>query len=489
MKNKISRITIYYSFFILLIFAIQCSVPQSKNEIPITSSSDEAIKLFLEGREKMENLNAEQAVKLFDQAIELDPEFAQAYHYRAANEVRYKEYHSYLSKALDLIEKVSEGEKHLILYQVAFSENNRKNQKKELNELLRMYPNDKRVQNIAGVYYQYIIKDYNMALVHFENSVNLDPNFAPNYNYLGYLYKTIENLPEAEKAFQKYISLIPDEANPYDSYAEFLLHKGSYSESIAQYEKAYDLDPSFIISIAGIGNNYIFLGEYDKARKFYRKYYDEATDIYDKVSALFRKALSYIYEDKIDETIAALEERAVYAKANGVPNYVLSSYGSAAFILDEMERYDEAELYYKKSEDFIKEADFTDSDRIINKLGLDLDICYHKIMNGELKDTNDVITACREPIKIRENPSDSLFLNHLLGLLESKNGNYERAVDYYAEADRESPDTWYHEGLALVKSGKKDKAKKTFEKIVNWNVSGLTLAVVRNKALKKLSEL
>jgi cytochrome c-type biogenesis protein CcmH/NrfG len=39
---------------------------------------------------------------------------------------------------------------------------------------------------------------------------------------LGYSYRSLENYAEAEKAFKIYIELIPDDPNPYDSYAEML---------------------------------------------------------------------------------------------------------------------------------------------------------------------------------------------------------------------------------------------------------------------------
>ena len=45
----------------------------------------------------------------------------------------------------------------------------------------------------------------------------------------------------AEKAFQKYIELIPKDPNPYDSYAELLLKMGRFEDSIAQYRKALEI--------------------------------------------------------------------------------------------------------------------------------------------------------------------------------------------------------------------------------------------------------
>ena len=274
---------IWYAIILAsMVLFLQCSMPQPNDEIPITSNSDEAINLFLEGRELSENLKIPQAAELFDRALALDPDFAQAYYYRANSGGGYKVFRDNLAKATDYTDKVSDGEKHLILYGVANADGDGIKQKSELDELLKLYPNDKRVQDIAGGYYYYNVQNYAKSLEHFNNAANLDSNYPPSFNGLGYLYDDMGNYIDAEKAFKKYVTLIPDEANPYDSYAEFLLRRGRYPESITQYEKAYNVDPEFVLAFPGIGNNYIFMEEFDNARGYYQKYYDEALNINQK---------------------------------------------------------------------------------------------------------------------------------------------------------------------------------------------------------------
>jgi cytochrome c-type biogenesis protein CcmH/NrfG len=45
---------------------------------------------------------------------------------------------------------------------------------------------------------------------------------------MGYAYSDKNDFNKAEEAFKKYISLLPDSPNPYDSYAELLLKNGRY---------------------------------------------------------------------------------------------------------------------------------------------------------------------------------------------------------------------------------------------------------------------
>ena len=84
--------------------------------MPITTTSDEALKLFLEGRENLELIEFNTAATLLDQAIAADNDFALANLYRSYTGVGGSEQTLlYLKKAVELIGGVSEGEKYLIL--------------------------------------------------------------------------------------------------------------------------------------------------------------------------------------------------------------------------------------------------------------------------------------------------------------------------------------------------------------------------------------
>ena len=51
---------------------------QTLKEVPITSKSPEAIEHFRKGRDLSDNLRQAEAVREFDQAVKLDPDFALA---------------------------------------------------------------------------------------------------------------------------------------------------------------------------------------------------------------------------------------------------------------------------------------------------------------------------------------------------------------------------------------------------------------------------
>jgi len=460
-----------------------------EGEIPITTSSNEALQLFLQGRELSENLKSPQAAKLFEQAIAKDPNFAKAYLFRAFSGGGYKIFRDNLSKAVELMDKASEGEKHEILFDQANADGDGTKQKAELDKLLELFPNDKRVHNTAGNYFYYTVQNYDKAIVHYKKVVELDPNYASTYNSMGYMYKDMENYADAEKAFQKYIELIPDEANPYDSYAEFLLLQGRYDESIEQYNKSFETDPEFVSALSGIGDNYIFMAEYEKAREYYQQYFDKAFNLNQKMGALFLKATSYVHEGKIDEALKTFEERTTLAKENNSPNYVVNSYLNAEYALDEAGKFEEGEAYLNQADEFITIAEMKEADRNTFKLIAGLDRCYHYIMRGDLESAENDVKTHKQMVEQRQNPDEKQFFNMILGMLETGKKNYEAALTHLAEADKESPYVWFCQAVAQEKAGNKEEAKKLYSKVGTCNENSMGLAVVRKKAQDKAKAL
>ena len=96
---------------------------------------------------------------------------------------------------------------------------------------------------------------------------------------------------------------------------------------------------------------------------------------------------------------------------------------------------------------------------------------------------------CGQIIAERGNFDEKKLYNLGMGIMESANENYQQALDYYEEADRENPFTWYQEAIVLQKIEKKDEAKILFNKIINCNENQLGLAVVRHRAVENLAGL
>jgi tetratricopeptide (TPR) repeat protein len=174
---------------------------------------------------------------------------------------------------------------------------------------------------------------------------------------MGYAYRFLEKYPEAEAAFKKYIELIPNDPNPYDSYAEFLMKTGRFEESITNYQKALKQDPNFIASHIGIGNDYVFMGQGAKAREAFAKIATVARNDGERRTAHLWTATSYLHEGATDKALAEVEKMAAIAKAGNDLPALSGDFNQMGDILREAGRYDDALAKYKETVATMEKAD------------------------------------------------------------------------------------------------------------------------------------
>src|SRR5882672_375067 len=113
-------------------------------KISITTSSDEAKKEFVQGRDMFERLQANDSIQHFDKALALDPTFASAELALANAAPTTKEFFEHMNKAVSLADKTSDGQKLQILATQAGTNGDAVKQKEYLDKLVTAYPNDER---------------------------------------------------------------------------------------------------------------------------------------------------------------------------------------------------------------------------------------------------------------------------------------------------------------------------------------------------------
>jgi len=478
-NRSVVKIMAVLSILLIIVFS---NLRAQSSDIPITSDSDKARELFINGREKSENLQVTEAAELFDMALTDDPDFALAHIYRAATGVGgFNVTRSHVEEAIKYETNVTPGEKDLIEFLAAQINGDQLKQQVAVNNLLISYPLNKRVHAYAGEYY-YSIQDYKSAINQLMQATSIDSKFAPAYNMLGYSESGLKNYVEAEKAFKTYISLVPENPNPYDSYAELLLNMSNYDESIEQYKIALEKDPDFTVSLIGIGNNYVFKGDLNQARNYYQMCFDQTKNITQKLSALSWIATSYVHEGKIDEAISVLEQRRELAKDNNLVPGQISSLNNEGFILTEagmteigMDKFTDA-LQLIESSELPKDVKVT----FMIKAGLNR--TYSLIANGNLKEAEDQLKTLSATIDSRGNIDELQSYQNNLGLLELKKKNYQEAINHFNLSDVSSEFTQYYMGVAYDKLGEKDKASECYQLVKNSHTNNIGLAVVRSRA-------
>jgi tetratricopeptide (TPR) repeat protein len=198
---------------------------KATDKLPITTTSEDARALYIKAQDFADKLRATDAHELFVQAVAKDASFAMAYLGMASSSGTTKDFFDALGHAVKLADKVSPGEKLVILSADQGAKNDLVHQRQSLDKLVQLFPSDERVRNQLGQYL-FIRQDYPAAIAAYEKAISINPTFTQPYNQLGYAYRFTDKLADAERTFKKYIELIPGDPNPYDSYAELLMQEG-----------------------------------------------------------------------------------------------------------------------------------------------------------------------------------------------------------------------------------------------------------------------
>jgi len=455
-------------------------------KIAITTSSEEARKEFLAGRELAEKLRITDSIQHFDKALAIDPGFALAELNRANVSPTAKEFFEHLNKAVSLSDKASDGERMLIQANEAGANANPAKQKEILEKLVAAYPNDERAQfNLGGYYFGQ--QDFAQAITHYRKATEIAPSYSPAYNILGYAYRQNGQFPEAETAFKKYIELIPNDPNPYDSYAEFLLKTGRFDESIAQYKKALEVDPNFLNSHLGIAAALTYMGKAGEAQAELQKITEKARNDGERRTALFGQMVVAADSGKFDQALAEVDKQyALGEKTNDVPAMVgdLQLKGN---ILLEMGRYDDAQKAYETELKMNNESNLSQQLKDNAALFHHYNLARVALGKKNLAVAKTEAETFRKGAEAANNPNLIKQSHELAGRIALQEKNYDAAISELAQTNQQNPNNIYLLGEAYHGKGDAAKAKEMYTKAAKFNsLPLLNYAFVRAKAEKMI---
>lgn len=457
------------------------------DKIPVTSSSEEAKKEFMLGRDLAEKLLIQDSIQHYDKAIALDTSFAAAELNRATSSPTAREFFEHLNKAVSLSEHASAGERLQILAAEAGANGNVAKQKEYLDQLVGQYPNDERAQFALGGYY-FGQQDYANAIEHYKKATELNPNYSTAFNILGYAYRQGGDYAKAESAFKKYIVLIPNDPNPYDSYAELLLKMGRFNESIAQYQKAVTIDRNFVNSHFGIASALMYQNNPAAAITELEKITAKARSDGERRTAMFGKTVVYVDSGQLAKALSEVDNQyALGEKTSDVPGMAgdLQLKGN---ILLELGRYDEAMDHFARALKMTEDSNL--SDAIKNNTRRFDHYNRTRVALGK-KDVATAKTEAQEFWKLAEasnNPIQLKLAHELGGMIALDEKNYDKAISELEQSNMQNPQDLYRLGLAYQAKGNRLKAREYYAKAAKFNSLPLiNLAFVRSKAAKMLA--
>jgi tetratricopeptide (TPR) repeat protein len=462
-------------------FPLSAQTPSSSGKVPITTSSDDAKRLYLQGRDLLEKLRVTDARRLFEQAVAKDPDFALGYVGLANTSGTTKEFIDAATRAAALAAKVSDGERHLILGLEAGLKGDPKGNLTHLTELVRLYPNDERAHNQLGNLY-FGRQEYDTAIAEYLKATAINPAFSTPYNQLGYGYRLLERFDESEAAFKRYTQMIPNDPNPYDSYAELLMKIGRFDESIAAYEKALSIDPNFVNSYVGIGSNQLARGQTDEARASFAKLAGVARNTGERRLARFWTAAAYVHDGATDKAIAELTAGYALAEAEHDAGTMSGDLVQMGDVFREAGRLDEALSRYTEAVTVIEASQVPDAVKAVTRRNHVFEEGRVAVARKDLATAKAKAAEYEELVTPRNAPFEIRQHHELRGLIALAEKQFASALAEFGLANQRDPRVLHLAAVAAEGAGDAARAASFAARAAKFNEISFNFAYVKNEA-------
>jgi serine/threonine-protein kinase len=232
--------------------------PQQRSKLSVGKDTQPpAYEAYIRGRgylqeyEKPENVD--NAIVAFNQALEVDPNYAPAY--AGLGEAYWTGFQQPMNRGKEWLTKASQNcekalasgpqlaEGYTCLGNVYFGTGKYEEAVKNYQSALQLDPNsDYALGQLADAYQT--LGNSAAAEAAYKNAIALRPGYWGVYSGLGALYFAQARYSEAAGMFSKVVDLAPDNYHGYSNLAAAYLYMGRYADSIAASERSVELRPS-----------------------------------------------------------------------------------------------------------------------------------------------------------------------------------------------------------------------------------------------------
>ena len=235
------------------------------------STSIDAYRLFAKGIDASVNVRWSEAVTWLEQAVTIDPAFAEAHlrlalAYGGLGQITARD--RALRNASAHAAKLSE--RHRLLLDVSLEADPRGDPTRRaqlLDELLTRFPDVEEAYPVAfGLYHpvQGVFPNVEKLLTITRTGATVLPTSPQTRNMYAFALTEAGRLAEAIREFEEYARLAPREPNPFDSIGGVYLSMGAPAKAIQAYSRALAIDPGFP-SGNGLAYALGMLGRYEEA--------------------------------------------------------------------------------------------------------------------------------------------------------------------------------------------------------------------------------
>ena len=515
-------------FLVLSITLISCSTKTEVLEIPLTSSSSEAIKilsdeLFFKTNKissglynRFFNPDVYYAIK---KALEVDPNFTFAKAMLAESDDRLsrKERIALLDDAYKNRVSVSDIEKGLI-EAIYFSRVNGDKVKASqiLDKLVNDNPQYYYLRLFNGTFKNYVMLDPKSSEINWKEALKINPNadiaklllaqlhFVTTPNFI--LLESNEiDLEFAKKMIEEVKKNKPNSPHPQRLLGNIYRLEGDFDSSLDSYSRAMNLiedkeNPLYKNLLLVSGHVYLFKEDYEKAREFYQRSINNLS-IQNAVNILAWSSNSYLYEKKYDKALIAIEElqeMVIDSEIDPlVKNNLLFRCAQEKFIayghsqMKEEARNVVTEI--KNIQSNIKSIRLANINSETEKRNIELqselnpaffDIWYSILFgeyNNARKSLRNFSLLSSEFLSIDSKAMVNFY--KLSGYLNLMEGNINQSISFYEQIPKEllEGDNYqlYFYALAKKANGNTKQSEELFDYLANYNFAGWENSIIR----------
>ena len=490
---KTTKKPLHYVLVAILFVIVACQSPDKKeslypeNEIPVNTTSVEALQHFVTGLDIFDQGNRIKARSHFDKALELDPNFISAQMYRAYCSTSNKEWSGNRDKLLAMYDQANEGEKiQMDLIKIGM-EGDEDKEFAISERLVEKYPNSARAyDNLADAYSN--LDNMDEARKQWTKAMALNPDYLPAIRNLGlsYLFTTPKDFKKAEEYMLLAVEKAPKSSRVQIDLGDTYRAQNDLPKALASYNKAAELDPEDQVALSKAGHANSYLGNYEDARKNFQDSraiselglgsynFEGYTHLYEGDP---KKALAFLHDvaKKVD-TMDIPESNKTGAKMNCVYDCAMIAmhHGDTDHLKEVVEMmkplsvqiskdvgsksatlYQKANMHYWDAMASASEGKYDDA-----------------IAKAELIKTT--LASINEPNKLRAYHRAHTIINY-------HQENYDTALEHAAHLDKDDVYDVYWMARINKKAGNTDKAMELFNEIADYNFNQVEYALIRKE--------
>ena len=184
------------------------------------------------GQEKYDQEKYSEAIARYTRALELNPNYAEAYNGRGNARYSIKQYYKAIA---------------------------------DYNKAIELNPNYAEAYNGRG-HVRYRLEEYQSASADYTKAIELNPNYVEAYNGRGHARFGLKEYQSAVADYTKAIELNPEYAYAYNGRGNARFSLQEYQNAIADYTKAIELNPQYTYAYKGRGHAREKIGDAEGAK-------------------------------------------------------------------------------------------------------------------------------------------------------------------------------------------------------------------------------